>query len=139
MPEHRTILYAEDEENDVLLLRLAFESEGLPNLLITVVDGAEAISYLAGTGQFTDRQKHPLPDLLLLDLNLPKKSGFEVLQWARQQPALVGLPIIVYTSSQAEVDRDSAFRFGATDYIVKFSEFDQLANFARTLAGRCGS
>jgi len=130
------ILYVEDEVNDVLLLSLAFESEGYPNLLASVVDGVEAIEYLAGEGRFADRLKHPFPDLLLLDLNLPKKSGFEVLEWARGRPELASLPIVIFTSSQAEVDRNKAFKLGATDYIIKFSEFEDLAAFARSLAQR---
>ena len=132
-----SILYVEDETTDVFFLRLAFERAGFPDILTNVVDGAEAIDYLAGTGRFADRQKHPQPDLVLLDLNLPKKSGFEVLQWARQQPELASLPIIIYTSSQAEVDRDTALKLGATDYTIKFFKFEELAGFAGTLVKRC--
>jgi len=130
------ILYVEDEANDILLLTLALEREGYPGLLASVVDGVEAIEYLAGVGRFVDRQTHPFPDLVLLDLNLPKKSGFEVLEWARGRSELASLPIVIFTSSQAEIDRNKAFKLGATDYIIKFSEFEDLAGFARLLTQR---
>lgn len=132
------ILYVEDEENDIFLLRLAFQEAGLSDSTITaVMDGAEAINYLGGQGKFSDRTKYPLPSLVLLDLNLPRKSGFEVIRWVRQQPQFSSLPIIVYTSSQAEIDRQNACQLGATDYTIKPSEFSELSNLARTWAQRC--
>jgi len=130
------ILYVEDEETDVLLLRLAFERAGLPNAVNIAVDGAQAIDYLAGNGPFADRHQHPLPSLLLLDLNLPKKSGFEVLEWLRQQPQFADLPIIIYTSSHQEADRNKACQLGAADFIVKSSDVNQIAELARSLAER---
>jgi CheY-like chemotaxis protein len=131
-----TILYVEDEENDVFLLRLAFTRARLTHPVHNAVDGAEAIDYLAGAGPFADRTRHPLPSLVLLDLNLPKKSGFEVLEWVRQQPQFASLPIVIYTSSVALVDRDRAGLLGATDYLVKRSDVNEIAELARSLAER---
>ena len=100
------------------------------------MDGAEAIDYLAGNGPFADRTQHPLPALVLLDLNLPKKSGFEVLSWVRQQPQFSSLPVVIYTSSVGLIDKDTAQLLGATDYFVKRSGVNQIAELARSLAER---
>jgi len=130
------ILYVEDEEIDVLLVQLAFERASLPNPVKIAVNGVEAIDYLAGNGPFADRQQFPLPSLVLLDLNLPMKSGFEVLEWARQQPQFAGLPIILYTSSNRETDREKARQLGASDYILKCAAVKEIAELARGLAER---
>jgi CheY-like chemotaxis protein len=130
------ILYVEDEESDVLLLRLAFQRAGLSNPLIRAADGAAAIDYLAGNGPFADREQHPLPALVLLDLNLPCKSGPEVLEWLRRQPHFARLPVVVYTSSDRDMDRAKARRLGATDYLVKKSNVNEMASVARGLVQR---
>src|SRR5579864_6945174 len=75
-----TILYAEDEENDVFFLRHAFKLAGLHHTVKAVPDGAQALEYLAGVGIFADRTQHPFPDLILLDINMPKQSGLDVLK-----------------------------------------------------------
>ncbi len=131
-----TVLYVEDEDSDVLLLRLAFEIADLDALLISASDGQEAISYLAGEGRFADRVCHPLPSLILLDLNLPRESGFDVLEWIRGQNRFVSLPVIVYTSSLNAEDCAKAQRLGASDYVVKFSDVKDIAGFVRSLKGR---
>jgi CheY-like chemotaxis protein len=130
------ILYVEDEEGDVLLLRLALTRARLPNPIHTVADGAKAIDYLAGNGPFADRSRHPLPALVLLDLNLPKKSGFEVLAWVRQQPEFSSLPVVIYTSSVGLIDKGAARLLGATDFFVKRSGVGQITELLRSLAKR---
>jgi CheY-like chemotaxis protein len=130
------ILYVEDEPNDVLLLRLAFKRARLSNPFHTAADGVEAINYLAGNGPFADRHRHPLPSLVLLDLNVPKKSGFEVLMWVRQQPQFSSLPVVIYTSSVGLLDKDTARLLGATDFLIKRSDLNQIATLARSLADR---
>jgi CheY-like chemotaxis protein len=130
------ILYVEDEKSDVLLLQYAFKRAALLNPVHIAVDGAEAIDYLAGNGPFADRNQHPLPALVLLDLHLPKKSGFEVLRWIRQQPQFASLPVVIYTSSVGLMDKDTARVFGATDYFVKRSGVSHIAAFAQSLAER---
>ena len=130
------MLYVEDEKTDVLLLRVAFTRAGLTNPVHIAVDGAEAIDYLAGNGPFADRDQHPLPALVLLDLNLPKKSGFEVLNWIRAQPQFYSLPVVIYTSSVGLIDKETAQVFGATDYFVKRSGVNRIAELARSLAER---
>jgi CheY-like chemotaxis protein len=130
------ILYVEDEQSDVLLLRMALERAGLTNPVHITVDGAEAIDYLAGNGPFADRSQHPLPALVLLDLNLPKKSGFDVLSWIRQQPQFASLPVVIYTSSVGLIDKETAQVFGVTDYFVKRSGVAHIAELVRSLARR---
>ena len=88
-----TILYVEDEETDVMLLQHVLPKTGIPNPLQTVKDGKPAKDYLAGNPPYDDRRRHPLPGLVLLDLNLPYWSGFEVLEWIRPAaaaPAIAG-------------------------------------------------
>ena len=118
-PKKMPVLYAEDEENDALLLRLTFERAGIANAVEVVRDGQEAVDYLSGTGQYRDREKHPLPCLVLLDLNLPRLSGMEVLRWVRGEARHEGLPVVVFSSSDQSSDREGAIGCGANEYIVK--------------------
>ncbi len=115
----KPVLYAEDEQDDVFFMRYVWELASIPNPLIDVQDGQEAIDYLAGKGRFSDREKHPLPCLLLLDLNLPGLNGFDVLRWLRQQPELEGLKVVIVSGSNQETDMKTAQSLGITDYVVK--------------------
>src|SRR6185436_19786504 len=99
MPDRAVILLAEDREDDVLLIRKAFERAHIPNPLYVVNDGEEVIAYLKGEGKFSNRAEYPLPDLVLLDLKMPRVNGFEVLAWIRQQPTLSSLRVLVLTSA----------------------------------------
>ncbi len=114
-----TILLADDDSNDVFFMRRAFEKARLLNPLRVVADGEAAIQYLSGEGEFGNREKFPLPSLLLLDLRMPRKSGFEVLQWVRKQPGLRRLPIVVLTSSRNGPDVNRAYDLGANSYLMK--------------------
>jgi CheY-like chemotaxis protein len=136
MIDQPAMLYVEDEKTDVLLLRVAFTRAGLTNPVHIAMDGAEAIDYLAGNGPFADRNQHPLPTLVLLDLNLPKKSGFDVLSWIRRQPQFTSLPVVIYTSSVGLMDKDTARLLGATDYFVKRHGVNEIAELVRSLAER---
>jgi CheY-like chemotaxis protein len=127
------ILYAEDEENDVFFLQYAFEAAGSCHTLKAVPDGEEAIEYLAGQGPFADRKRHPLPVLVLLDINMPKKSGLEVLKWIREQPPLKSLPVLMLTSSSRPEDREKARALGADDYLIKPSDPLKLVELVRML------
>lgn len=120
------ILYVEDEESDVLLLQHAFTKAGIPNPLHTAPDGKVAVDYLAGNPPFDDRTRHPLPGLILLDLNLPFRSGLEVLAWLRKQPQLRHLPVLVFSSSNRPDDIVRAYETGANGYLVKPSSLAQL-------------
>ena len=113
------VLYAEDEPDDAFFMRYAWEQAKVDNPLVVVKNGKEAIDYLAGQGDFADRQRHPFPCLLLLDLKLPIKNGFEVLTWIRQQPAIASLKVVVVSASEQESDINLARTLGTVDYIVK--------------------
>ncbi|HEV2394061.1 MAG TPA: response regulator [Verrucomicrobiae bacterium] len=114
-----SVLYVEDEENDVFFMRRSFDRAGLEGTLQVVLDGQAAIDYLAGNGPFANRQEHPLPEVVLLDLNLPMISGFQVLNWIRNQPQLRDLPVVVFSSSARPEDQKLAQELGADDYFEK--------------------
>ena len=126
MLDHVAILLAEDDENDIFLMGRAFDRAGIPNPLHVVRNGQEAIDYLAGAGDFAQRDKHPLPGLILLDLKMPWMDGFDVLKWLRGQPQFDTLPVVVLTSSKLQADVDKSRQFGVYDYRVKPQEFDDL-------------
>lgn len=131
--ERYPILLVEDDPNDVLLIQRAFRKANLANPLYVVEDGENALAYLAGQGDYADRQQYPLPVLMLLDLKLPRKSGFEVLEWLRQQPGLKRLLVVVLTSSANGPDINRAYDLGANSYLVKPVSFDALLEMVRTL------
>lgn len=114
-----TLLQVEDDENDVVFLDLAMNQVCAEVSLQTAVDGDQAIAYLSGSGHYADRQAHPLPALMVLDLRLPKIPGLEVLKWIRQQPVFQELPVIILSSSDADADIETAYRLGANSYFVK--------------------
>ena len=121
-----SILLAEDDENDIFLMGRAFDRAAVPNPLIVVRNGQEAIDYLAGTGEYGQRDKHPLPGLMLLDLKMPWMDGFDVLKWLRTQPQFNTLPVVVLTSSKLQADVDKSRQFGVYDYRVKPHTFEDL-------------
>jgi CheY-like chemotaxis protein len=133
----RPVLYAEDEENDVFLMQRAFRKASVSNQLLTVGDGAEAIHYLEGSGRFADRTQFPLPSLLLLDLNLPRQSGLEVLKWVRAQPEFALLPVVILTSSNQERDIGSAYALGANGYLVKPPSSEKLIELVASMRDVC--
>ncbi len=116
---NQTILLVEDSEDDVFLMKRALKEANILNPLQIAVHGQHAIDYLAGTGKYADRVQHPLPSLIFLDLKLPFKHGFEVLQWIREQPGLAAILVIVLTSSSEERDIQQAYRLGARSFLVK--------------------
>ena len=118
-PNNHIILIVEDDPYDSDLIFRAIQKARISNPVQTVADGAAAIAYLAGDPPYTDRGKYPLPQILLLDLKLPKKDGFEVLQWVRSQPKLKRLPVVMLTSSSETPDINRAYDLGANSYLVK--------------------
>jgi CheY-like chemotaxis protein len=128
-----SILVAEDDDNDFFFLERAFKQASIANPLNRVRDGEEAIAYLGGEEPFADRLKHPLPYLMLLDLKMPRKNGFELMAWVREQPGLKRLPIVVLTSSREDPDINRAYELGANTYLVKPVKFEGLVDMMRTL------
>ena len=135
MSDQAVILLAEDGENDILLTRRAFAKAGLLNPLHIVRDGAAAIAYLKGDGPYANRAEYPLPDLLLLDLKMPQKDGFEVMRWIRDQPSLRGLRIVVLTASDEIRDVNLAYQLGAASFLVKPVVFEHFVEVSQTLKG----
>jgi CheY-like chemotaxis protein len=133
MNERQTILLADDSVNDIFLMRRAFQKAEFHSALQEVHNGAEAIDYLKGEGIYADRNQYPLPSVVLLDLNMPMKNGFEVLRWVRAQPALKRLSIIVLTASMRLEDVERAYDLGASSYLVKPSNIEALAGMIRCL------
>lgn len=127
------ILVVDDSVTDVLLMQTVFGRAGFVQPLHFACDGEEAIAYLRGDGEFGDRRRHPLPTVMLLDLNMPRKDGFEVLAWVRQQPVFRRLRIHVLSASSQPEDIRRCYDLGADVYLVKPRNLDGLMHLARTL------
>jgi len=138
MPEHTIealgrsaeLLLIEDNHGDVLLVREAFSSAKIRNNLSVANDGEQALSMLRRQGS---HGKHPRPDLILLDLNLPRMDGREVLQTIKNDPGLLRIPVIVLTSSKAEIDVLKTYDLRANGYIVKPVTFERLQEIVASL------
>lgn len=113
------ILLVEDNENDVLLTRLAFAKAGVANPHQVVGSAEEAMAYLAGQGRYADRTLFPVPVVALLDLSLPGISGFELIKWIRTQPELGAVHVAVLTGSAEEKDAEHARQLGANSFFTK--------------------
>ena len=122
---HKDILLVEDNPDDVELTRLAFEEAGIANRLVVVHDGVQALDYLFARAAHAGRDPQDLPGIVLLDLNLPKLDGREVLQAIRQAPATRTLPVIVLTTSVEPDDLDASAALGANSHIRKPVDFEQ--------------
>jgi CheY-like chemotaxis protein len=127
----KSVLYAEDSADDAFFMERALKQQGCGARLYVVSNGAEAISYLAGENSYQDRQANPLPNVVLLDLSMPVKNGFDVLKWIRSRPELKELPVYMLTSSSYEADRHRARALGANGYLVKPGQPDGLADLLR--------
>lgn len=128
-----TILLAEDNSDAVFLLTEAFRKADWSPVFRSVADGAEAIAYLEGEGVFEDRAAHPFPDILLLDLSMPRRNGFEVLEWIRGQPQFSGLVVHVLSASARPADVKRAYELNANSYVVKPTSMNELVAFVSAL------
>jgi CheY-like chemotaxis protein len=128
--QRRPILYAEDEENDVFFMQRAFQIAKISQRLDTVSDGAKAIEYLE---RAVSQGAEAIPCLVLLDLNMPYRSGFEVLEWVRSHPDLRTILVIVFTSSAQAEDRQRAYELCANAYLVKPSSPEKLPGMLESL------
>jgi CheY-like chemotaxis protein len=132
-----TVLHVEDDPNDTLLLEHACRKAGVVFDLRAVSDGDQAIAYLRGLDDFSDRARHPLPNLILLDLKMPRLSGFDVLAWLRENLPN-GAPVVVLTSSNHDADVKRAYDLGAKSYLVKPVGFEALVELVKTLPQLAG-
>jgi CheY-like chemotaxis protein len=129
----QTILIAEDDENDRLLINRAFQKVGQTEPLQFVENGQTAIDYLSGSGDYSDRAKYPFPSVVMLDLKMPLKNGFEVLQWIRNQPRYKKMVVVLFTSSNQPSDIETAYELGVNSYLVKPLNFDEVFGLARQI------
>jgi CheY-like chemotaxis protein len=126
-----TILLVEDEENDALLVKMAFQKNGISNPVQWARDGLEAIAYLNGEGDFANRERYPFPEVLILDLKMPRMNGLELLAWIRDHPEFRVIPTIIMSASQLDSDVEKAYALGANTYMIKPSAFDDLAKMVK--------
>lgn len=127
------ILMVEDDPNDVVLLKRALKKENVTLPVRVVSDGQTAVQYLEGSGEFADRDRHPIPCLILMDLKLPKKNGLEVLFWLRGREDLKDLPVFMLTSSGDSGDRMQAEEHGVEAFRVKPVTMQELLKVAREI------
>jgi len=126
-----TILHIEDSEEDLILFQRACEAAGLPAVFHPILDGLTAIAYLEGKGEFADRSKHPLPEIIILDLNLPGMNGLDFLKWFREESGL-SVPVLVFTVSESVEDKARAMAAGAAGFFVKPKEFETLVRLTES-------
>ncbi|MEO3888113.1 response regulator [Nonomuraea sp. B5E05] len=124
------VLLVEDDQGDILLTKEAFDLNKVRNRLNVVNDGEQALAYLRGEGDYRDATR---PDLILLDLNLPRKSGSEVLREVKDDPVLRTIPVVILTTSEAEEDILRSYRLHANAYVSKPVDFEQFIRVVRQI------
>ena len=129
---NRPILLVEDNKDDELLTLRAFKKNNILNPVVVAHDGVEALDYLFSTGAYAGREL-PSPQIVLLDLNLPRVSGLEVLRRIREEPRTKLLPVVVLTSSKEDEDVHESYRMGANSFVRKPVEFDRFLQAVNTL------
>lgn len=137
MPNSRksiVILIADDDAEDRMLIKDALEENMVTNVLHFAEDGEELMDYLHNKGKFADKIANPLPGLILLDLNMPRKDGREALKEIKANPALRLIPIVVLTTSQAEEDILKTYNLGVSSFITKPVTFSSLVDIMKTIS-----
>ena len=129
-----TVLLVEDDLNDIFLVKRAFKMAQPQNVLQVVTDGQEAIHYLKGEGKYSDRQAYPLPKLIVMDIKMPRRTGFEVLEWVKGNgPPLRRIPIVIVSSSDNPTDINRAYELGANAYMVKPVNFKKVEHLFESI------
>ena len=129
----QVVLSVDDNDVDGALLERAFKRTSIPARLYRVSEGPQAMAYLAGDGIYRDRDNYPLPDLVLLDLAMPKMSGVEVLKWIREQNVVKKTRVLIFTSSEKPEDVQAANQIGADGYLLKPTKFDDLKKLVKQI------
>jgi CheY-like chemotaxis protein len=127
-----TLLIVEDNEDDIFFVERIFKQIGARCELRFARDGIEAVEYLSGRGVFRDRAKYPMPTIILMDLKMPRRNGFEVLEWMHNQPEIKLIPTIVVTSSTLQEDVTRAYRLGANAVMNKPVDKDSLLQMLKS-------
>ena len=129
-----TVLLVEDDLNDIFLVKRAFKMAHLPEPLQVVTDGQEAINYLKGEGKYGDREGYPLPQLIVMDIKMPRRTGFEVLEWVKgDDRPLRRIPIVIVSSSDNPADINRAYELGANAYMVKPVDFKAVEHLFQSI------
>ena len=128
-----TILLIEDDENDVTLVEIALKGSQIPVILKSVGDGLEGLNYLNGTGQFADRTRFPIPNIIILDLKMPRMSGMEFLSYVKDHPELRIIPTIVMSASKLDADVFRAYQLGANSFMVKPNDLATLTQMVKAI------
>jgi CheY-like chemotaxis protein len=120
------IMLVEDSEDERAMLRFAFGKAGIRNPVCELHNGEEAIAYLSGEGEYADRERYPLPCLIITDLKMPGVDGFELLEWLRARPEFAKVPRLVLSNSLIESDVKRAGQLGGCAFFVKPGQFNEL-------------
>lgn len=128
-----TVLHVDDDPNDTALLEAARRKAELEFRLENVSDGDQAMAYLRGSGPYANRMTHPWPRLILLDLKMPRATGFEILKWIRNRPDCKELPVVVLSGSELQEDIRQAYSLGANSYLVKPLGFEALVELLKNI------
>ena len=135
-----TVLLVEDDLNDIFLVKRAFKVAHIHNPLQVVTDGVEAIQYLGGEGKYADRGAYPLPRLIVMDIKMPRSTGFEVLEWVKGDGRpLRRIPIVIVYSSDNPADINRAYELGANAYMVKPMDYRAVEHLFQTINHYWGS
>jgi len=133
MADTLKLLVAEDSEDDAFLLERAFRQTGVAINATFVRDGQAAVDYVEGLGEFGDRQRYPIPAVIMLDLKMPRLDGFDVLGWLKSQPGHRRTPVIIFSSSDDRNDIDRAYNLGASCYLTKPAGMGEMPDLVRVL------
>lgn len=125
------IMLVDDSLSDAVLLLRSLKRAGLEESVIHIHDPREAVAYLNGDGQYSDRGIHPLPDILLLDLKMPEIDGFQLLRWTRRQPQLARLVVVVVTRTDDPRIIQMCYQLGANSFLSKDANAEELRNFVQ--------
>ena len=134
MDPNKILFIADDDEEDRLLIKDAFEECNFPGRIVFGENGEEVMDYLNNQGKFADEKEFPAPSIILLDLNMPKKDGRETLQEIKSNPDLKKIPTIILTTSNSNKDVSLSYSLGANSYICKPATFSALIDIAKTLS-----
>lgn len=130
---HQIILLVEDNDDDAFITSRAFVTAEVSAIIKRAEDGQAATDYLEGKGVYADRDKYPMPDILMLDLKLPHKTGLEVLRWVREHKTLSPMVVLILTSSSERIDVEEAYRLHVNAYVVKPTSLNHMVDIARNI------
>jgi CheY-like chemotaxis protein len=128
-----TVLHIDDDPNDSELFQAAARRASVEFLVQHVTDGEQAMAYLTGRGIYANRRRFPSPALVLLDLKMPRATGFDVLRWIRNHPEVGHVPVVVFSGSELQDDIRQAYAGGADSYLVKPIAFGALVELVKTI------